>query len=99
MLRHARALTGRSRILVFNHCYHGTVDETMVVNGADGRTLPRPGQVGPVHDVTARTVVVEFNDLAALESALAPGDIACVLAEPVMTNAGMVLPAPAMFHV
>jgi glutamate-1-semialdehyde 2,1-aminomutase len=94
VLRHARALTGRSRVLVFNHCYHGTVDETMVVMGGRGRTLPRPGQVGPVFDVAASTVVVEFNDLAALESALAPGDIACVLAEPVMTNAGMVLPAP-----
>jgi len=94
VLRHARAITGRQRILVFNHCYHGTVDETLVAKGADGRTLPRPGQVGPVLDVGATTVVVEFNDVPALEAALAGGDIACVLAEPVMTNAGMVLPQP-----
>jgi glutamate-1-semialdehyde 2,1-aminomutase len=94
VLRHARAITGRPRILVFNHGYHGTVDETMVVMGEGGRTLPRPGQVGRIHDVAASTVVVEFNDLPALESALACGDIACVLAEPVMTNAGMVLPQP-----
>lgn len=94
VLRLARAATGRRRILVFNHCYHGTVDETLVVRGADGRTLPRPGQVGRVHDFGAETLVVEFNDSLALEAALASGDVACVLAEPVMTNAGMVLPLP-----
>jgi glutamate-1-semialdehyde 2,1-aminomutase len=94
VLRLARAATGRQRILVFNHCYHGTVDETLVVRGADGRTLPRPGQIGGVHDFGATTRVVEFNDLPALESALAAGDVACVLTEPVMTNAGMVLPQP-----
>ncbi len=93
VLRLARAVTGRPRILVFNHCYHGTVDETMVVMGEGGRTLPRPGQIGRVNDVS-QTVVVEFNDLPALQAALAAGDIACVLAEPVMTNAGMVLPQP-----
>lgn len=94
VLRLARAATGRRRILVFNHSYHGTVDETLVVRGADGRTVPRPGQVGRAHDFGAETAVVEFNDLPALEDALSAGDIACVLAEPVMTNAGMVLPLP-----
>ena len=93
VLRLARALTGRPRVLVFNHCYHGTVDETMVVLGEGGRTLPRPGQIGCLNNV-AGTVVIEFNDLPALQAALAAGDIACVLAEPVMTNAGMVLPQP-----
>jgi glutamate-1-semialdehyde 2,1-aminomutase len=92
VLRQARMITGRPRVLVFDRCYHGTVDETMVVMGADGTALPRPGQVGPVHDPEVTTVVVEFNDLPALERALARGDIACLLAEPVMTNAGMVLP-------
>ncbi len=92
VLKLAREVTGRSRILVFNHCYHGTVEETMVVRGPDGATLPRPGQVGRVQDFARSTVVVEFNDLDALTAALAPGDIACVLAEPAMTNAGMVLP-------
>jgi glutamate-1-semialdehyde 2,1-aminomutase len=94
VLRLARAATGRRRILVFNHCYHGSVDETLVVLGEGGRTLPRPGQIGASLDATASTVVVEFNDVGALQSALQGGDIACVLAEPVMTNAGMVLPAP-----
>lgn len=94
VLRQARMATGRPRVLVFDRCYHGTVDETMVILGDDGRTLPRPGQVGRVHDPALTTVVVEFNDIDAVERALARGDIACVLAEPVMTNAGMVLPLP-----
>jgi glutamate-1-semialdehyde 2,1-aminomutase len=94
VLRYARMLTGRPKVLVFDRCYHGTVDETMVVMGALGATLPRPGQIGQVHDPRATTVVVEFNDAATVERALAAGDVACVLAEPVMTNAGMVLPRP-----
>lgn len=94
VLRQARMATGRPRVLVFDRCYHGTVDETLVIMGEDGGTLPRPGQIGRVHDPRATTVVVEFNDIAAVERALARGDIACVLAEPVMTNAGMVLPQP-----
>ncbi len=52
------------------------------------------GLVGEPRDLTAFTKVVEFNDVPALEAALAPGDVACVLAEPVMTNIGMVLPQP-----
>ncbi|HMA12038.1 MAG TPA: transaminase, partial [Steroidobacteraceae bacterium] len=94
VLRHARMATGRPRALVFDRCYHGAVDETLVVMGKDGSTQPRPGQIGRIHDPGATTVVVEFNDIAAVEQALARGDIACVLAEPVMTNAGMVLPQP-----
>ena len=94
VLRLARMATGRRRVLVFDRCYHGTVDETMVIMGEGGATLPRPGQIGRIHDPMATTVVVEFNDGAAVEHALARGDIAVVLAEPVMTNAGMVLPQP-----
>jgi len=96
VLRYARAATGRQRILVFDGCYHGTVDETMV-RLAGGRTVVRPGQIGAPFDLAAHTLAVPFNDLAALERALAPGDVACVLAEPVMTNVGMVLPDPG-FH-
>lgn len=93
VLRHARAITGRRKVLVFNHCYHGTVDEALVVAGEGNTARPRPGLIGSVFDVKD-TVVIEFNDVAALDAALAPGDVACVLAEPVMTNAGMVLPQP-----
>lgn len=95
-LRWARAVTGRGRILVFDGCYHGTVEETMV-RLSQGRTVPRPGQLGSATDVSRTTAVVEFNDVTALERALADGDIAAVLAEPAMTNIGMVLP-DAGFH-
>jgi glutamate-1-semialdehyde 2,1-aminomutase len=95
-LRVARAVTSRPRILVFNGCYHGTVDETFV-RLVDGRAVNRPGLLGQVADLTQLARVVEFNDLPALEAALAHGDVACVIAEPVMTNSCMVLPDPG-FH-
>jgi len=91
VLRWARALTGRNRILVFDGCYHGSLEDTLVALDGD-RVIRRPGQIGPVADFAAHAAVVEFNNLAALEAALATSEIACVLAEPVMTNAGMVLP-------
>jgi glutamate-1-semialdehyde 2,1-aminomutase len=93
LLRWVRAATGRSQLIVFNGCYHGTVDDVFV-DLVEGTPRPRASLLGQVHDLTAHTRVVEFNDLAALEAALAAGDVACVLAEPVMTNIGMVLPAP-----
>ncbi len=92
-IRLARMLTGRPKILVFNWCYHGTVDETFATL-VDGRVEPRSGNIGPpVHPATT-TRVVEFNDLAALEAALSAGDVACVLAEPAMTNIGIIHPDP-----
>jgi glutamate-1-semialdehyde 2,1-aminomutase len=95
-IRVARAVTGRPKILVFNGCYHGTVDDTMVelVNGA---TAARSGLVGQVQDLTRGAVCVEFNDLAAVEAALKTGEVAAILTEPVMTNSCMVLPQ-AGFH-
>ena len=93
LLRWVRAATGRKTLVVFNGCYHGTVDDVFV-DLVDGQPRQRDSLLGQVHDLTAHTRVVEFNDLAALERALAVGDVACVLAEPVMTNIGMVLPEP-----
>lgn len=93
VLRWLRAATGRSKILVFNGCYHGTVDDVFV-DLVEGVPTQRDSLLGQVYALTEHTVVVEFNDLAALEAALAQGDVACVLAEPVMTNIGMVLPQP-----
>jgi len=93
VLRWLRAATGRSKVLVFNGCYHGTVDDVFV-DLVDGVPTQRDSLLGQVHQLTDHTVVVEFNDLPALEAALKRGDIACVLAEPVMTNVGMVLPQP-----
>lgn len=95
-LRVARAVTGRAKILVFNGCYHGTVDETFV-RLIDGTPVNRPGLLGQFIDLTAGTRVVEFNDLPALEAALADGEVACVITEPVLTNCCMVLPDPG-FH-
>jgi glutamate-1-semialdehyde 2,1-aminomutase len=95
-IRLARHLTGRRLVVVFNWCYHGTVDETFATL-RDGRTVARAGNLGPPVDPALTTRVVEFNDPAALEAALAPGDVACVLAEPALTNIGIVLPDPG-FH-
>lgn len=92
VVRWARALTGRDKILVFDGCYHGALEDTLV-RLESGRVVTRAGQVGQVVDFASHARVVEFNDLTALERELAYGDVACVLAEPVMTNAGMVLPA------
>lgn len=90
-LRVARAVTGREKILVFNGCYHGSVDETMV-RLVDGRPANRPGLAGEFRDLTRATDVIEFNDLPALGAALKDKDIACVITEPVLTNSCMVLP-------
>lgn len=96
VLRLSRAATGRPKILVFNGCYHGAVDDTCL-RLIDGKQVPRPGLLGQVQDLTAVAKVVEFNDLPGLEKALAEGDVAAVIAEPAMTNIGMVQPAPG-FH-
>ena len=93
-IRIARHLTGRPKILVFNHCYHGSVDETVVELAADGSVIARPGNVGAPVDLAVTTRCVEFNDLEALERELAFGDVAVVLAEPALTNIGIVLPDP-----
>ncbi|HKG35398.1 MAG TPA: aspartate aminotransferase family protein [Solirubrobacterales bacterium] len=92
-LRICREVTGRRKVLVYSYCYHGTVDEAFAVAGTEG-TRSREGNVGPPVDPAETTVAVEFNDVAMLEEALAGGDVACVLAEPAMTNMGIVLPEP-----
>ncbi len=95
-LRVARAVTGRPKVLVFNGCYHGTVDDTFVTL-QDGVTVNRPGLLGQVTDLSQVAVCCEFNDLAGVEAALAKGDVAAILTETVMTNCCMVLPDPG-FH-
>jgi len=93
-IRLARQITGKPKILVFNWCYHGTVDETFITLEANGMARARRGNIGPPVNPAVTTKVVEFNDLPALERALAVGDVACVLAEPAMTNVGIVHPEP-----
>jgi glutamate-1-semialdehyde 2,1-aminomutase len=92
-IRWARAASGRSDILVFDGCYHGTVDDTLVDLTPQG-ARSRASLLGQVGNLAAHTRVVEFNDTEALARALADRGVACVVAEPALTNAGMVLPAP-----
>ncbi|HUY83857.1 MAG TPA: transaminase [Steroidobacteraceae bacterium] len=93
-LRFARQITGRPKVLVHSYCYHGTVDEAFAIRAPDGVTRSREGNVGPAVDPGATTRAVEFNDVDQLAHALADESVACVLAEPAMTNMGIVLPAP-----
>jgi len=92
-IRLARHLTGRPKVLVFNWCYHGTVDETFATL-EDGVVGPRSGNLGPPVNPAETTRVVEFNDVDGLERELAHGDVAVVLTEPALTNVGMVFPEP-----
>ncbi len=92
-IRLARGITGRRFVLVMNGCYHGTVDETFV-SLKNGETVPKKSSFGPPVDPALTTRAIEFNDVTALEKALLPGDVACVLAEPAMTNVGIILPDP-----
>jgi glutamate-1-semialdehyde 2,1-aminomutase len=91
-IRFARMATGRHLVVVFDGCYHGSVDEALVsVKDGPGRAQHRQ-VIGALPNVASR--VIQFNDVDALEKALAPGDVACVLAEPAMTNAGIIWPEP-----
>jgi len=93
-IRLARAITGCPKVLVHAWCYHGSVDESLIVLGEDGFPRSRPHNIGPPVHPSVTTRVCEFNDLDALEHELAHGDVACVLAEPAMTNIGIILPDP-----
>ncbi|MGI9136081.1 MAG: transaminase [Candidatus Nanopelagicales bacterium] len=93
-LRLARMVTGRAIVAAFSYCYHGSVDETFVITGANGSTAPRGGNVGPAVPVSQTSRVMEFNDLDSVERALAPRDVAVLIMEPALTNIGIVLPEP-----
>ncbi len=92
MIRYARQVTGKSKVLVMDYCYHGSVDETFATLNDDGVVVERRGNIGAPVDPDMTTVVVPFNDVDALKRAFAGGDIACALVEPAMTNIGIVLP-------
>jgi glutamate-1-semialdehyde 2,1-aminomutase len=91
-IRLARAVTRRPKVLFNNYCYHGSVDESLIVIGPDGEAMSRHGNVGAPVDVTVTSRVAEYNDLEGLERQLAHGDVAAVLMEPALTNIGIVLP-------
>ncbi len=91
-IRYARLITGRSKIVVIDRCYHGSVDESFATLDGSGKTVAREGNIGAPVPLDMTTRVVEFNDLAAMEAVLANGDVAAILMEPAMTNVGIVLP-------
>ena len=93
-LRLARLATGRPKILTFAYCYHGSVDEAFALPGPGGEAVSRPGNAGAPAPLHTTTRVAEFNDLGSVEVQLAHGDVAAILAEPALTNIGIVLPAP-----
>lgn len=92
VIRYARQVTGRRKILVHDYCYHGSVDETFATLDADGAVVERRGTIGAPVPPSDTTAVVPFNDVPALEAALSAGEIAAVLIEPALTNIGIVLP-------
>jgi glutamate-1-semialdehyde 2,1-aminomutase len=94
VIRYARHITGRGKVLVHDWCYHGSVDETFATLDGEGRTVDRPSSIGAPVPVAETTRVVEYNDVDGLERALAHGDVAAVLMEPALTNIGIVLPEP-----
>ncbi|MBT5432993.1 MAG: aminotransferase class III-fold pyridoxal phosphate-dependent enzyme [Alphaproteobacteria bacterium] len=94
-IRLARHLTGRSKVLIPNYAYHGTVEEVQVLRGDDGTIDYYDSDVGtPPARAGDRTRIVEYNDLSTLEEELRHGDVAVVMMEPAMTNIGLVLPDP-----
>lgn len=92
VIRYSRHITGKTKIIVIDRCYHGSVDETFATLDADGHTVAREGNIGAPVSLEQTTRVVEFNDLTSMEEALAHGDVAAILMEPAMTNVGIVLP-------
>jgi glutamate-1-semialdehyde aminotransferase len=93
-IRLARHISGRSKVVVHNYNYHGSVDESFATLDEAGRVVPRRGNIGPPVELSRTTRVVEFNDVPALEQALADRDVAAILVEPALTNVGIVLPEP-----
>jgi glutamate-1-semialdehyde aminotransferase len=94
IIRYARHVTGRKKIMIHDYCYHGTVDETFANLDESGNTVSRVNNIGAPVDLSETTWVVPFNDLSAAEKAFASGEIAAALIEPAMTNIGIVLPEP-----
>ena len=92
VIRYARLITKKSKIIVIDRCYHGSVDETFATLDTAGKTVSREGNIGAPIELDKTTRVVPFNDLDAMKKALQKNDVAAILMEPAMTNVGIVLP-------
>jgi glutamate-1-semialdehyde 2,1-aminomutase len=92
VIRYSRLITKKSRIIVIDRCYHGSVDETFATLDSSGKTVAREGNIGAPIELANTTRVVPFNDLDAMKKALQQKDVAAILMEPAMTNVGIVLP-------
>ena len=92
VIRYSRLITKKSKIIVIDRCYHGSVDETFATLDASGKTVSREGNIGAPIELDKTTRVVPFNDLDAMKKALQQNDVAAILMEPAMTNVGIVLP-------
>ena len=92
VIRYSRLITKKSKIVVIDRCYHGSVDETFATLDASGKTVSREGNIGAPIELDKTTRVVPFNDLDAMKKALQQNDVAAILMEPAMTNVGIVLP-------
>ena len=92
VIRYSRLITKKSKIIVIDRCYHGSVDETFATLDSSGKTVSREGNIGAPIELDKTTRVVPFNDLDAMENALQQNDVAAILMEPAMTNVGIVLP-------
>jgi len=92
VIRYSRLITKKSKIIVIDRCYHGSVDETFATLDSSGKTVSREGNIGAPIDLDKTTRVVPFNDLDAMKNALQQNDVAAILMEPAMTNVGIVLP-------
>ena len=94
-IRLARGFTGRKFVIKFEGCYHGHADALLVKAGSGVATLGIPGSAGVPEETAMHTLALPYNDLAAVDAAFAahPGQIACIIVEPVVGNAGTIIPA------
>jgi glutamate-1-semialdehyde 2,1-aminomutase len=93
-LRLARGFTGRTKILKFEGCYHGTADSLLVKAGSGALAFGQPSSAGVPEDLARHTLVAQFNDLASVKALFDahPGQIACVMIEPAAGNMNLILP-------
>ena len=95
-LRLARGFTGRTKILKFEGCYHGTADSLLVKAGSGALAFGQPSSAGVPADLAKHTLIAQFNDLASVKTLFDahPGEIACVMVEPAAGNMNLILPQP-----